>query len=126
MIKPTHRKEQAMNFSRHHSAGPRRLLTAAFLGFAALVHQHALALEFNDGSVYFCPTMTTAAGGEMNGIMCDAEHCYNSRSPKLGTAQRLFLESAKEKCRYLSDQEVALHWPEYAPTTAAVPVPTPK
>ncbi len=40
---------------------------------------------------------------------------------KLGAAQRLFLESAKEKCRYMSDQEVTLYWPEYAATTAAVP-----
>jgi hypothetical protein len=110
-----------MKFSRHPSPGPRTLLTAAFLAFAALVHQHAIALELNDASVYFCPAMTTVAGEKMNGIMCDAEHCYNSRSPKLGAAQRLFLESAKEKCRYMSDQEVALYWPEYAATTAAVP-----
>ncbi|WP_157634386.1 hypothetical protein [Variovorax sp. Root318D1] len=115
-----------MNFSRHHSMRPRGLLTAAFLGVAALVQQHAFALDVNDGSVYFCPTTTTSAGSKMNGIMCDAEHCYNSRSPKLDTAQRLFLESAKEKCRYLSDQEVAAYWPEYAPTTAAAPAPTTK
>jgi len=114
-----------MNFSRHHSAGPRRPLTAAFLGFAALVHQQAFALDVNDGSVYFCPTKSTAAGGQTNGIMCDAEHCYNSRSPKLGAAQRLFLESAKEQCRYMSNQEVALYWPEYAPTTAAAAAPAP-
>jgi len=58
--------------------------------------------------------------------MCDAEHCYNSRPPKLGTAQRLFLESAKEKRRYLSDQKVTLYSPEHAPKTAAVFEPTAK
>jgi len=115
-----------MNFFRHHSPGSRSLLTATFLGFAALVHQHAFALDVNDGSVYFCPTKTTPTGEERNGIMCDAEHCYNSRSPGLGAAQRLFLESAKEQCRYMSNQEVALYWPEYAPTTAAAPAPTAK
>jgi len=115
-----------MKSSCQHSAGPRTLLTAAFLGFAALVHQHAIALELNDSSVYFCPAMTTAAGAKMTGIMCDAEHCYDSRSPKLGAAQRLFLESATEKCRYMSDQEVTRYWPEYAATTAAVPKATAK
>ena len=48
------------------------------------------------------------------------------RSPKLGAAQRLFLESATEKCRYMSDQEVTRYWPEYAAATAAVPKATAK
>jgi hypothetical protein len=92
-------------------------LTAALLVFAAFIQQNALAQ--GDGSVFFCPTKVTAMGEKRNGIMCDAEHCYNSQSPALSTAQRGLLESAKEECRYLSDQEVKRYWPEYVPTTAA-------
>ena len=70
------------------------------------------------------PSDNYERGGRGN--MCDAEHCYNSRPHKLGTAQRLFLESAKEKRRYLSDQKVTLYSPEHAPKTAAVFEPTAK
>nr|WP_315429701.1 hypothetical protein [uncultured Albidiferax sp.] len=87
------------------------VLSTALLGLAACLP--AAAVEQDDNSVFYCPPSIMAAVGQpTNGIMCDAQQCFNSQTPGLSSAQKTFLLTAQGQCRNLSAQEIADFWPK--------------
>ena len=72
----------------------------------------ASASELDDGSIFYCPPATLAAGSQpTRGIMCNAQQCVSSQTPGLSSAQSNFLLTAQGQCRNLSAQEIKDFWP---------------
>lgn len=85
--------------------------SAAVLGLAACLP--TTAAELDDSSVFYCPPSIMAAVGQpTQGIMCDAQQCFNSQTPGLSSAQKNFLLTAQGQCRNLSAQEIQDFWPQ--------------
>ncbi|WP_394792381.1 hypothetical protein [Rhodoferax sp.] len=100
--------------NRHTARRSIGVLAATVLGLASALPLSAAAAD-DEGSVFFCPSRIMAAvGPQSKGIMCDAEHCFNSQSVELSAEQKDFLLSASGQCRYLSAKEVVDFWPKDA------------
>ena len=90
---------------------PAVFFSAALLGLAACLP--AAAAELDDSSVFYCPPSIMAAVGQpTQGIMCDAQQCFNSQTPGLSGAQKNFLLTTQGQCRNLSAQEIMDFWPQ--------------
>jgi len=100
-----------MSMPRHPLVRQALHASVAALGLTACLHA-AAATELNDGSVFYCPPSIMAGVGQpTQGIMCDAQQCFNSQTPGLSSAQKNFLLTAQGQCRNLSAQEIQDFWP---------------
>lgn len=96
-----------MRLSRLTALPHLRFLSVCLLGATSLFSLPATA---EDGKVFFCPpAVVTGLSKPTNGIMYDADRCYDSQSNMLSAEQKAFLLSSG-LCRYLTTQEVASYW----------------
>ncbi|WP_010462614.1 hypothetical protein [Acidovorax radicis] len=91
----------------------RQALYASAAAWGLVACLPASASELDDGSVFYCPPVSMAAdGAPTKGIMCNAQHCFNSQTPGLSKAQTNFLLTTQGQCRTLSAQEITDFWPK--------------